>query len=87
MPILIGGEGRRPALRAVATHADMWNARGDVTRLLEADTALVDHCETVGRDPSTIERLTNRWVVIRPSPAEAEQALRESLGGHGILEF
>ena len=87
VPILIGGEGRRTTLRAVATHADMWNARGDVTRLLEADTALVDHCDAVGRDPSTIERLTNRWVVIRPSPAEAEQALRESLAGHGILDF
>ena len=87
VPILIGGEGRRKTLRAVAEHADMWNARGPVSKLREADAALVEHCVALGRDPASVERLTNRWVVIRGSRAEAERDLRASLAGHGIVEY
>jgi alkanesulfonate monooxygenase SsuD/methylene tetrahydromethanopterin reductase-like flavin-dependent oxidoreductase (luciferase family) len=87
IPILIGGEGRRKTLRAVAEHADMWNARGPVAKLREADAALVEHCLALDRDPRSIERLTNRWIVIRGSRAQAERDLRTSLAGHGITEY
>jgi alkanesulfonate monooxygenase SsuD/methylene tetrahydromethanopterin reductase-like flavin-dependent oxidoreductase (luciferase family) len=87
LPILIGGEGRRKTLRAVAEHADMWNARGSVTTLKEADAALVEHCVALDRDPSSIERLTNRWVVLRRSHSEAVRELRRSLACQGITEY
>jgi alkanesulfonate monooxygenase SsuD/methylene tetrahydromethanopterin reductase-like flavin-dependent oxidoreductase (luciferase family) len=87
VPILIGGEGRRRTLRVVAEQADMWHARGDVATLRDADEALLGHCEAVGRDPATIERLTSRWIVVRDTRAAAERELRASLAGHGIAEW
>jgi len=87
IPILVGGEGRRKTLRVVAEHADMWNARGDVGRLRDADAALREHCAAIGRDPDAIERLTNRWVVVRDTREAAERDLSASLAGHGIHEY
>jgi alkanesulfonate monooxygenase SsuD/methylene tetrahydromethanopterin reductase-like flavin-dependent oxidoreductase (luciferase family) len=87
VPILIGGEGRRKTLRVVAEHADMWNARGGVASLRDADEALREHCAAVGRDPEAIERLTNRWVVVRDTRAEAERALGASLAAHGVERY
>jgi alkanesulfonate monooxygenase SsuD/methylene tetrahydromethanopterin reductase-like flavin-dependent oxidoreductase (luciferase family) len=87
LPILIGGEGRRRTLRVVAEHADMWNARGDVASLRDADEALRGHCAAVGRDPAAIERLTNRWVVVRDTRRDAELALTASLAGHGVDRY
>lgn len=84
VPILIGGEGRRKTLRVVAEQADMWHARGSVADLHVADLALREHCAAIGRDPAIIERLTNRWVVVRNTAAEAEAELRASLARHGI---
>ncbi len=54
-PLCIGGQGERRTLRAVARHADHWNAPA-----LDAETfkrkleVLHQHCADVGRDPSTI---------------------------------
>lgn len=54
-PICIGGQGERRTLKAVARHADHWNAPA-----LDADTfrrkldVLHRHCVDIGRDPSTI---------------------------------
>jgi alkanesulfonate monooxygenase SsuD/methylene tetrahydromethanopterin reductase-like flavin-dependent oxidoreductase (luciferase family) len=87
VPILIGGEGKRKTLPVVANHANMWNARGGVASLRDADAALVEHCAAIGRNPDTIERLTNRWVVVRNSRPQAERQLRSSLAGHGIAEY
>ncbi|HEY2598235.1 MAG TPA: LLM class flavin-dependent oxidoreductase [Candidatus Dormibacteraeota bacterium] len=87
LPILIGGEGRRKTLRIVAQVADMWNARGNLESLLDADAALRRHCEEVGRDESTIERLTNRWVVIRDDRRTAEDWVEQSMLRQGLKVF
>ena len=71
LPILIGGEGPTRTLRLVAEQADMWNARGSLERLAESNAILAAHCAAVGRDPRTIERLTNRWVAVRDDVTEA----------------
>jgi alkanesulfonate monooxygenase SsuD/methylene tetrahydromethanopterin reductase-like flavin-dependent oxidoreductase (luciferase family) len=84
IPILIGGEGRKKTLRLVAAQADMWDARGPSDVLVELDGVLREHCAAVDRDPDEIERLANRWVVIRGSRDEAERALRDSLAQHGV---
>jgi probable F420-dependent oxidoreductase len=56
-PILIGGTGERRTLRLVAQHADQWHAGfpdrpGDLEPKV---AAMLGWCETVGRDPATIE--------------------------------
>lgn len=79
LPILIGGEGRQKTLRVVAEVADLWNARGSLDSLMDADAALREHCSRVGRPPDAIERLTNRWVVVRNSRTAARRFLEDSM--------
>ena len=57
MPLLIGGIGRRRTLRLVAERADGWHAMfpdrpADVQPAVDA---LLGWCDTVGRDPASIE--------------------------------
>lgn len=56
-PILIGGGGERRTLPLAAKYADEWNCPAlppDGFRLKRE--VLEEHCQTVGRDPSTIQR-------------------------------
>jgi alkanesulfonate monooxygenase SsuD/methylene tetrahydromethanopterin reductase-like flavin-dependent oxidoreductase (luciferase family) len=56
-PIMIGGDGEHVTLRAVATHADWWNAMPRPMDLLRHKIdVLEEHCATVGRDPASILR-------------------------------
>lgn len=87
LPILIGGEGRQKTLRVVAEVADLWNARGSLESLLSADAALREHCSEVGRSPDAIERLTNRWVVIRDHRASARRFLEASMRYQGLDSY
>jgi alkanesulfonate monooxygenase SsuD/methylene tetrahydromethanopterin reductase-like flavin-dependent oxidoreductase (luciferase family) len=76
LPIFIGGQGETKTLRAVAKYADIWNAgwNASVDQLRHLDEVLVGHAESVGRDPSTIERSTNLWpLIIRDDPREARR--------------
>lgn len=57
VPLLIGGSGKRRTLAIVARWAQKWDAGfGTVAQWREKNDALVDHCETIGRDPSEITR-------------------------------
>ncbi len=87
LPILIGGEGRQKTLGVVAEFADLWNARGSLDSLLAADSALREHCSRVGRPTNTIERLTNRWVVIRQERSAARHFVEESMRYQGLDEY
>jgi F420-dependent oxidoreductase-like protein len=54
-PIVIGGTGRKRTLRAVARHAQIWDAlRAEGSEWAELREVLHGHCETVGRDPAEI---------------------------------
>ncbi len=57
LPILIGGAGEKVTLRLVAEHADMWHAFGDLETYKRKSEILAAHCEKIGRDPNTIERV------------------------------
>ena len=74
-PIMVGGDGERFLLRAVAEHADWWLAfaRGeDVLRhKLEV---LAAHCADVGRDVASIEKVYPLTVFLAPTREEAQQA-------------
>jgi probable F420-dependent oxidoreductase len=60
LPLLIGGNGERRALRLVAEYADMWNGFGDPPTFAAKNTVLDRWCDQLGRDPESIERTV--WV-------------------------
>jgi F420-dependent oxidoreductase-like protein len=84
-PICIGGQGEKRTLRAVARHADHWNAPA-----LDADTfrrkldVLHRHCADIGRDPSTIT-VSNLLRYDRTDKVLGEIAEFESFGVHLCL--
>jgi alkanesulfonate monooxygenase SsuD/methylene tetrahydromethanopterin reductase-like flavin-dependent oxidoreductase (luciferase family) len=84
---LIGGEGRQKTLQVVAEFADLWNARGSLDSLISADVALREHCSRVGRSSDSIERLTNRWIVIRHERSVARQFVEESMRYQGLDSY
>ncbi len=53
--IMIGGSGERKTLRLVATYADACNIFGSPDVVAHKLDVLRRHCDTVGRDPTTIE--------------------------------
>ena len=66
-------------LKLVAKYGDMNNVGGTVDQLRHKEEVLLRHCETVGRDPSEIERTTGIGTVfIRDDRAEAERLFREA---------
>ena len=63
-PILIGGAGEKRLLRVVAEHASIWNCPNNVALELEHKLAVLkQHCDTIGRDPDTIE-VSEQCIVI-----------------------
>jgi alkanesulfonate monooxygenase SsuD/methylene tetrahydromethanopterin reductase-like flavin-dependent oxidoreductase (luciferase family) len=74
LPICIGGGGEQVTLKLVAKYGDMNNIGGTPDEMARKEEALLRHCETVGRDPSTIERTTGIGTVfIRDDPKEARR--------------
>lgn len=72
LPLLIGGGGEQVTLKLVARYGDANNVGGGFDNVRRKDAILVQHCETVGRDPAEIERTTGIGsVIIRDSRAEA----------------
>lgn len=73
LPIMIGGGGEKKTLRTVAKVADYWNVNAAPDALARKNAILAEHCAAVGRDPATIIRTSNSWIVIRDTKAEAEK--------------
>ena len=88
LPICVGGGGEQVTLKLVARYADLNNVGGGLESVRRKEEILLRHCETVGRDPSTIERTAALGpVVIRDDRAEAERvlaALFEHNGGADV---
>jgi alkanesulfonate monooxygenase SsuD/methylene tetrahydromethanopterin reductase-like flavin-dependent oxidoreductase (luciferase family) len=54
---MIGGDGERYLLRAVAEHADWWLPYARTTEVLRHKLAVLrDHCQAVGRDLDAIRK-------------------------------
>ncbi len=84
LPLLIGGDGVRVTLKLVARYGDACNIGGGIDNVRRKDAILVQHCETVGRDPAEIERTTGLGtVIIRDSRAEAERIQRDIFARNG----
>ena len=87
LPICIGGGGERVTLKLVAKYGDMNNVGGTPDQVKHKDDILVGHCETVGRDPSTIERTTGIGTVfIRDDRAEAERLCTEAFDRNRVAK-
>jgi alkanesulfonate monooxygenase SsuD/methylene tetrahydromethanopterin reductase-like flavin-dependent oxidoreductase (luciferase family) len=85
LPLLIGGGGEQVTLKLVARYGDANNIGGGFENVKRKEAILVQHCETVGRDPSEIERTVGiGTVIIRDSRAEVErlQKLPFERNGH-----
>jgi len=73
-PIMIGGDGEQLTLRAVAQHADWWNATIRPLPMLQHKLDVLEsHCRAVGRDPSTLRKTLTRTVYLARSRADAER--------------
>jgi F420-dependent oxidoreductase-like protein len=83
-PIMIGGGGEQRTLKLVAQYADMCNIFGDPATVRHKMDVLERHCETVGRDPSTIVKTRLGSLIIRKTDAEADRLFEQVLNHPGI---
>jgi F420-dependent oxidoreductase-like protein len=83
-PIMIGGGGERRTLKLVAQYGDMCNFFGDPATVRHKVEVLEQHCQAVGRDPSTIIKTRLGSVIIRDTEAEAQRALEKRLEVPGV---
>jgi alkanesulfonate monooxygenase SsuD/methylene tetrahydromethanopterin reductase-like flavin-dependent oxidoreductase (luciferase family) len=84
LPILIGGSGRRKTLRTTALHADLWNGYGTADGIADTSAALRDWCEELGRPFEAIDRTVSLNVVMRETPAAANEAYEVVAQAHGL---
>ncbi|MFN8523183.1 MAG: LLM class flavin-dependent oxidoreductase [Chloroflexota bacterium] len=71
-PLLIGASGEQLSLRVVAKHADWWDYSGvDETEYARKAGVLAQHCDAVGRDPTSI-LYTSQFQTISLADSEAE---------------
>ena len=74
LPLLIGGGGEQVTLKLVARYGDANNLGGGIDNVRRKEAILLQHCETVGRDPAEIERTSGiGTVIIRDSRDEADR--------------
>ena len=84
MPLLIGGGGEKVTLKLVARYADANNLGGGIESIKHKEAILLQHCETLGRDPSEIERTTGiGTVIIRDSRDEARRVFEAMFARNG----
>ncbi len=73
LPILLGGGGEKKTLRMVAQYADEWNVWSTPEIMAQKAAVLDAHCETLGRDPSEIQRSSVALLFLCETEAEAEK--------------
>jgi alkanesulfonate monooxygenase SsuD/methylene tetrahydromethanopterin reductase-like flavin-dependent oxidoreductase (luciferase family) len=84
LPLMIGGGGEKVTLRLVARYGDANNVDGGFETVKRKEAILLQHCESVGRDPSEIERSVGLGtVIIRDSRDEARRIQREIFKRNG----
>jgi alkanesulfonate monooxygenase SsuD/methylene tetrahydromethanopterin reductase-like flavin-dependent oxidoreductase (luciferase family) len=84
LPLLIGGGGEQVTLKLVARYGDANNVGGGLENVKRKEAILVQHCETVGRDPAEIERTTGVGaMIIRDSRDEAMRFHKAMFDGNG----
>jgi alkanesulfonate monooxygenase SsuD/methylene tetrahydromethanopterin reductase-like flavin-dependent oxidoreductase (luciferase family) len=73
-PVMIGGDGEKYLLRAVAEHGDWWLTYSRGTDVIQHKMdVLQQHCNDVGRDYTTIRKVYPMTVYLAESRAAAER--------------
>jgi alkanesulfonate monooxygenase SsuD/methylene tetrahydromethanopterin reductase-like flavin-dependent oxidoreductase (luciferase family) len=81
IPILVGGAGKK-TMRLAAQYADLWNwGMCDVEQYAELVGVLRQHCDDLGRDPSTLRLTWAGAMAIGQTEAEAQQNAKQIGGG------
>ncbi len=71
--VMIGGDGERYTLRAVAEHADWWNTvMRPIPTLRHKLDVLQQHCADVGRDFASVRKTVTRTLYLAPTRSAAE---------------
>ena len=80
LPVWVGTMGEKRGLRIAAEHADGWNAGFPSPEVFSRKrSVLLDHCEAVGRDPSTLACSANLVVMHGTDPKDVPEAQREQV--------
>ncbi len=88
LPICIGGGGEQVTLKLVAKYGDMNNIGGTPEEMAHKEEVLLRHCETVGRDPGSIERTTGIGTVfIRDDPNEAQRLFEAAFARNRVARL
>jgi F420-dependent oxidoreductase-like protein len=85
VPIMVGGGGEKKTLRLVAQYADACNVFGSPEAIARKYAILDEHCATVGRDPSAIERSTLQNVRLGPPGARGTESPAQVVDRFGEL--
>lgn len=87
LPLLIGASGEKVALGIVAKYADEWNHWGVPEVAEHKGKVFREHCEKIGRDPSTVRRSTQALIeIVVPGDTEAvERRDRLMAGGRPTI--
>jgi alkanesulfonate monooxygenase SsuD/methylene tetrahydromethanopterin reductase-like flavin-dependent oxidoreductase (luciferase family) len=85
-PIMIGGDGERHLLRAVATHADWWSVPPrPIPVLRQKMEVLKEHCKAVGRDFDAMPKTVPAWFCLAPTMAEARRLIRPGVSSANMV--
>jgi F420-dependent oxidoreductase-like protein len=76
-PILVAGGGEKKTLRMVAQYADACNLYGTVESIGAKLDILRRHCDTLGRDYSTIEKTSLGTVDMQPGATSARAVVEQ----------
>jgi alkanesulfonate monooxygenase SsuD/methylene tetrahydromethanopterin reductase-like flavin-dependent oxidoreductase (luciferase family) len=78
--LMIGGDGEKLLLRAVAEHADIWNSLHRPIPILRRKLDVLDeHCAAVGRDPAAVRRSVTFVAHLHRDAAVARRAAGDSV--------
>ncbi|HYC22723.1 MAG TPA: TIGR03560 family F420-dependent LLM class oxidoreductase [Candidatus Bathyarchaeia archaeon] len=75
LPLLLGGQGERRALKIVARHAQRWNLSGSLATVRRKREVLAGHCRTLGRDPSDVAVTVRNDFFLTEDRAAADAAI------------
>jgi alkanesulfonate monooxygenase SsuD/methylene tetrahydromethanopterin reductase-like flavin-dependent oxidoreductase (luciferase family) len=80
VPVIVGASGEKKGLRIVAKHADYWQMSigpESADEYRHKNEVLVQHCESIGRDPGTIRRMPSGNFILRKHESEVAPALAD----------
>jgi F420-dependent oxidoreductase-like protein len=73
LPLLIGGGGERTTMRIAARYADEWNCWGLPDLMARKAEVLERHCAEVGRDPASIRRSAQAFVLMSENGRQLDE--------------